>query len=182
MRPRVAKTWGVEQVAWLAAHVKGRSYQELAEEFNAHFGENISSGQIKWACQHRKLYNGLPSSPTRNGPKYWGCFSVGSERWRSPGGRGVKRLFVKIAEPNIWKPKHVLLWEEAYGPVPPGCVVIFIDRDYENFSLENLALLTRSEFGVLNNYRMFFHDAELTKAGVGFARLKVAVNEAKRQQ
>ncbi len=49
---------------------------------------------------------------------------------------------VKIAEPNVWKFKHQLLWEEAHGPIPEGHIVYFIDGDRSNCRLANLRLGT----------------------------------------
>jgi hypothetical protein len=39
-----------------------------------------------------------------------------------------------------------VIWEEANGPVPPGCLIIFADGDKRNCALENLACKTRSEW------------------------------------
>lgn len=49
-----------------------------------------------------------------------------------------------------WKFVHVILWEEAYGPVPPGYAVKFIDGDRRNVVLSNLCLVSRSDLGRLN--------------------------------
>ena len=58
--------------------------------------------------------------------------------------RRTKRRFIKVREPNVWTLVAVKLWEEAYGPVPRGCVVHHIDRDTVNDTLSNLCLLTRA--------------------------------------
>ena len=40
---------------------------------------------------------------------------------------------------------HVLLWERANGPKPPGHVVHHRDFDKTNYCLENLELVTESD-------------------------------------
>lgn len=40
---------------------------------------------------------------------------------------------------------HRLLWEEHKGPIPPGLVLVFKDRDKTNIVLENLECITRRE-------------------------------------
>lgn len=49
-----------------------------------------------------------------------------------------------------WKFLHVLLWEEAYGPVPHGYAVIFINGLRADVRLDNLALVSRAELMRLN--------------------------------
>jgi len=44
-----------------------------------------------------------------------------------------------------WRPVHVLQWEAINGPVPDGCLIVFADRDRNNFSPANLICLTRAE-------------------------------------
>jgi len=64
---------------------------------------------------------------------------VGSERINKDG-----YIEVKVAEPNKWKAKHRVIWEEANGPVEKGYNVQFKDGNRLNVSLENLYLITRS--------------------------------------
>lgn len=87
---------------------------------------------------------------------------------------------VKIAEPNVWKLKHILVWEEANGPVPEGYAVIFLDRDHTNTKLENLALVTRAELLELNRRELIKTDAELSETGVLIARVNCKISEIKR--
>jgi len=49
-----------------------------------------------------------------------------------------------------WRYVHVLLWEEAYGPVPPGYAVKFIDGDRTHVALGNLCLVSRADLARLN--------------------------------
>lgn len=49
-----------------------------------------------------------------------------------------------------WRHVHVLLWEQAYGPVPPGYAVKFIDGDRGRVVLGNLCLVSRADLARLN--------------------------------
>lgn len=53
-------------------------------------------------------------------------------------------VFVKVAKPDVWRAKHLLIWEAAHGPVPDGHLVMFADGDPRNFCLDNLILVSRS--------------------------------------
>lgn len=39
---------------------------------------------------------------------------------------------------------HRLVWEQANGPIPKGCVIHHIDGDYRHNELANLACMTRT--------------------------------------
>ena len=51
----------------------------------------------------------------------------------------------KVAEPNAWKFVHIIVWEAAHGPVPPGHIVRFVDGNTTNITPGNLVCITRSE-------------------------------------
>ena len=44
-----------------------------------------------------------------------------------------------------WRAMHVILWEDAHGPVPKGHCLTFQDRDRLNVCLENIELISRAE-------------------------------------
>lgn len=75
---------------------------------------------------------------------------------------------------------HRKVWEEHYGPVPEGKMVSFLDGDKDNCDVENLVLLDNSENLEMNRSSLRFPNAELTKAGVNIAKVKVAVGRRKR--
>lgn len=46
---------------------------------------------------------------------------------------------------GVLKHVHIMVWEEAYGPVPKGFLVDHRDGDIHNNRLDNLRLATRSQ-------------------------------------
>lgn len=64
---------------------------------------------------------------------------VGSERINKDG-----YIEVKVAEPNKWRAKHRVIWEEAHGPIERGYNVQFKDGNSQNVTLENLYVISRS--------------------------------------
>lgn len=64
--------------------------------------------------------------------------------------------YTKIADtPGVpwtrnWRQTHVLLWESAHGPLPPGHALVFKNRDRTDIRLENLELLTRRQLMARN--------------------------------
>lgn len=68
-------------------------------------------------------------------------------RTRPVGTERIERdaVMVKIAEPNVWKEKKRIVWEQHFGPIPKGALVRLKDGDRLNCALENLQLVTRAE-------------------------------------
>lgn len=108
---------------------------------------------------------------------------LGSER--------VKKGYVqvKVAErpsrPGLhdnWAPKHRLVYREAYGPIPDGCVVFFADHDRENCDPDNLVAVPRRLVGPMNenaSWRgMTWCDRESLLACMAYAELSIAIKDA----
>ena len=75
--------------------------------------------------------------------------------------------------PTRFKHKHVWLWERAHGRrVPAGHVVMFLDGDKYNFSLDNLILVTRKELLHLNQHHYHDQPAELKPSVMALAKLE----------
>lgn len=87
---------------------------------------------------------------------------------------------VKIAEPNKWRGKHVVVWESLNGPRPKGQKVIFADGNHRNFNPENLILVSNEELLIMNSKGLVTQDAELTKTGHTVAKLCAATSAAKK--
>lgn len=74
-----------------------------------------------------------------------------SEKWQPVGTENVRvdkngkpRAWVKVAEPNKWKEKAIVVWEAKNGPVPEGLVIHHKDRDSLNDTPDNLQAMTRA--------------------------------------
>lgn len=44
-----------------------------------------------------------------------------------------------------WRAEHVLIWEKEHGPVAPGHIVVFKDRDKTHVAIENLECISFAE-------------------------------------
>jgi len=198
-----------EEIDFVAVCVPGRSFKEVAELFNELYSPSITEGQVKGLCSRLGLTNGRDcrfrpeNTPHNAGVKGWGAGAagkgaqatrfrkgnlpwnyvpVGSERRTTPHRRdGHYQIDVKVADPNVWMAKHVLVWEAAHGPVPPGHVIVFADQNRENCSLDNLLLLSRSELARLNQNHLAFKDADLTASGVALAKLLAQTHKRRRK-
>lgn len=66
----------------------------------------------------------------------------------------------KIAQPNVWKLKQRIEWEEHYGPIPEGYCIEFADGNTLNWHIDNLVLMTRAQHGMKNRMGLKSHNKE----------------------
>ncbi|AEG59354.1 HNH endonuclease signature motif containing protein [Desulforamulus ruminis] len=184
-----------DQATFLVENVNGRSTQELTDMFNNYFGINLTLAQIKAYKKNHGLTSGLDGrfrsghTPFNKGKKGVGGWEptqfkkgnrphnykpVGTERVN-----GNDYVDIKIADPNKWKGKHILIWEERHGPVPKGHVVIFGDGNRRNFEPDNLILVSRGQLAILNKKNLIQNDAKLTKTGIIIADIFKKISDRK---
>lgn len=71
---------------------------------------------------------------------------VGTVTIRTRHGRGgIRRAWVKIAEPNVWVLRARAAWEQHNGPIPKGMGIHHKDENPLNDELDNLELVTKKE-------------------------------------
>jgi len=187
------KTWTPKEVAFVGRVFRKHGLRETAALFSERFGCEVTQSQIRGVTRRYKLHSlrdgrfAKGHKPHNAGQKGW-C-PAGSERgWFSRGSRphnacpvGTERDFVytarrsytkvKVAEPNKWRFKHHLVWEQKYGPVPQGYAVIFGDGNVRNFKLNNLILVSRGQLATMSKKGYYFSDAKMTRVGAALALL-----------
>ena len=89
---------------------------------------------------------------------------------------------IKIADPNTWKYKHILLWEQANGPVPKGMMVTFLDGDKNHVDLDNLALISKAANCRRNKLRLRGDTPDLGKAVVITAEIIALVTKRRKKR
>ena len=91
---------------------------------------------------------------------------------------------VKISGPvgenkkkSVWKLKHHLLWEEKNGPIPPKHKIIFADGDKRNFNMDNLILISDSEFLSMRKYGLrYTNSIDAANSGIIMTKILRKVN------
>lgn len=156
-----------EQVEFLTENYKGISTKELTGLVNGKFNTNFIPQQILGFKSRLKLKSGYDRSN-------WNPMHrpVGTETLIANG-----YVMVKVAEPNMWKHKHHVVWQQANGPIPEGHLLIFLDNNQQNCELENLALVDKSTHGYMFKNDYYTDDSELTKAALGTSKLMAKIKE-----
>lgn len=189
--------WSEEEKEYLKRITPGHHHKEIQEMMNKRFNLDFTLNQIKAAIKRYKLKTGFTGrfekghTPLNKGVK--GIWNKGCEKtWFKKGNIpknhrpvGSERITVdgyveiKVAEPNKWRLKHNVIWEEHNGPIPKGHVVIFGDRNPLNLDINNLILVSRKQLLILNNNKLIKNDVELTKTGIIIADIYSKINERK---
>lgn len=190
-----------EEKRFFVEYVPGHRYVEIQQEFIKRFGWEISLGQVKSSIGRYHLNTGktgyfqrghAPSNKGKKMPKevYEKAKAtmfkkghvpknyrpVGSERINVDG-----YIEIKVEDPRKWKSKHNVVWEQNYGEIPKDSVVIFLDGDKMNVSIENLKLIKRSELLIMNKQKMFSNNAAITETATNLARLISTTHKAKKK-
>lgn len=193
----MAYKYTFEQEKFIKNNYKGRSTTELTEKFNKKFGTDLTKDQMRWYKKNHKLSSGVDGKfkkgnvPYNKGTKgiskpNSGCFKKGNipANHRPIGSERVNRdgyIEVKVAEPNKWKFKQRVIWEQHYGKIPKGYVVMFGDGDKRNFNIDNLILITNRQLQVMNNKKLIKNDADLTKTGAAIANVLIKISDKKKE-
>lgn len=153
-----------QEIEYLRENVKGRNVTELAELINKKFNTAFKSSHITYI---KNKYN------IRSGPI--GRFKEGHTplRYKPIGHERIKNghVYVKVAEPSVYISKQRYVYEKYKGKIPEGYIVIFADRDKRNFDIDNLILVSKSEFLIMNENHLHYENAELTKTGTNIAKI-----------
>jgi len=191
-----ANRWPQEIAEFIYNHYEGRPNKELTVMVNEQFGTNFKVKQICGWKKNHKLSSGLtgyfpkghmPVNPIQKGQRLGiktefkkgnqplNKVPIGTERFRKG-----EYLYVKIAEPNVWKAKHRLIWEEAFGPIPENHRLIFLDGNRLNVVLSNLQLVSYATSLIMNRKKLFYSNPELTKIGTKIAEIDLKIQTRKR--
>lgn len=135
-----------EELEFLRQNVEGTTLQEQTDLFNARFGTNLDKNKIKSIKSLKKIKpkNPAPRSSNNYGLKkghtYSKKYKVGDERFKARFDCDV--FEIKVAEPDVWRPKHHILYEQYHNvKLPDNAKVIFVDGNRTNFDKDNLRLV-----------------------------------------
>jgi len=195
-------TWTHEQKVFLRDHYPSSSQRDLLVLFNQQFQLNINLRQLKACLKNHNITCGRTgyfkkgSTPVNKGKKFPGqinktSFKKGDKpkNYKPVGHERVDRdgyVLIKVSDTGAWherwRHKHKVVWEKANGPIPKGHVLIFLDQNKLNISIENLQLITQAQLARMNQNKLFNRDPELTKSGLIIAEIYGKVGALKRKE
>ena len=73
------------------------------------------------------------------------------------------------------------IYEDHYGPVQNGKIVVFLDRNPENFDINNLYCVDRKILVRMNQNSWFTHDRDHTLTAIKWCELFYAMKDKSRR-
>ncbi len=195
------KKYTDEHIRYLKEISPGKLNGEITRLFNEKFDMDVTKDQIKSVRGRFYINSGVDTRfnkgdvPHNKGLK--GYYAPGSEKgWFKKGNKPYQYcpvgtelmksdgyVYIKIADPNIWKQKHRLIWEEVHGPYSTKThVIIFKDGNRENFNIDNLQLITRKQLAIVNRNHLLSKDAALTETGLLVGKILEAKSRRKKNE
>lgn len=136
-----------EQKAWLRENVEGVPYDVILDRFNKTFGTNITKSSLDHIINRQGLKNGIDNHykkgkvPENKRPLY----SVSFRKELHKGSLWCIKL-KEDGDASDWYSMHRFIWEKNYGAIPKGMCIVFKDRNPWNCRLDNLIMVSKSEF------------------------------------
>ena len=196
-----------EEDDFLRDNVKGITVKELTNRFNKKFNYNLSISAIENRKTKLKIYSGVNfgcfkkgNIPFNKGKKWDEYMSingrknslkttfkkgnipknhrkVGSERTNIDG-----YIEIKVKEPNVWELKHRYLYKKNKGDIPKGYKIIFADGNKKNFNIDNLIMISNNEEMMMNKFKLFSKDKDITKTGTLIAKVIIKGSKLKNER
>ena len=166
-----------EQKAFIEDYYPNHPVSETVRAFNEKFGTNKKKcTMLNYARKHglvvdKDIVTNLKRRPHgKDGSSKRAEKEVGSIKFD---GR-----YWLIKTEYGWKPCHRAVWEKHNGNVKDGHAIIFLDGDRNNYAIENLAEIPIKYLGMLEKNDLRSSHPVLTKAGIAWCDLKVAIEKS----
>lgn len=167
MNHRFNKHWKVSQI---------RSYLQN-HSLNTGVSTRFKKGHYTWNKGLKRPRGSINSGNFQKGHIPKNAHQVGTEVITHEG-----YIKVKVANPNRWKLKHRIVYEREYGDIPKDNVVIFIDGDKTNVSIDNLMCIERGALAILNKWNTLGKNKEINKTKILLAKLYYKRSQRKNQK
>lgn len=181
---QVHTPWTEEQENWLREHITNYEYHQLVSEFNKHFNMSRTYDSIVTRCiKVLKLKRNCMGGQFKAGNSKSKTYDLGDEVFR---GRywWVKtdnlyfegRTTYEQLKKN-WTVKQRYVYEQAFGKLPDNKIVVFLNKDNNDFDLKNLYPIDRKINVVMNKNRWFTENRVLTLAAIKWCELYYALRD-----
>ena len=167
--------YSAEEELWMRQNIgRDETYLALTEEFNQIFGRSVPDWSFSDHC--RKI--GLRRDND-------GRFVSGQATRTLPILQEVDRdgyIWIKISDDDTkgawktnWVQKQRYIYEQTYGKIPEGYIVIFLDSNRTNFEPDNLYAVPRSIHARMTQNHWYTESKEHTMTAIRLCELNQAL-------
>lgn len=170
---------------FLRENISKYTYPEMAEVFNRKFGTNLTHINISDVCIKRMGVHRDKPHRFQKGKRDFNAYAIGTETFDG------EYVWVKVGDAyhegtakaksldENWEKKHVLVWERTHGEIPPGYMIVFLDKNRRNCAAENLYCTTRRVNFMMAKNKWYSSNPILTLAALKWCELFYAMKEEK---
>lgn len=180
-----------DQDAFLRENSDRMTKRELTDAFNVRYGTSINEHAITQRCflrgwksqsdgqfkkgsvpwektkggreEYVKKLKGGNSTSFRKGFVPYNTLDVGTVKWWGH--------LLKIKTESGWKTRLRHIWEQKYGEIPKGYVVISVDGDPYTEDVNSLRLIPNKTLTVLMSNRWYGEGEDIVDAGIIWSNL-----------
>jgi hypothetical protein len=194
-----------EQKQFILDNYFGKPWKETTELFNKKFNTSYSVSTIKGWGNKNGLSSGI-CSKFQKGNVSWQTGLSKEEYWKHFSEDTKKQVIESLKPKQKYKDGDIVIrhglpafyvdngggklddnivycsvkvWEEHYGKVNPDCIVIHLDGDVMNYSIENLRQIPRSYLPNLKYLGGLTDNKELNETKLKYCELKDALRGVK---
>jgi len=192
--------WQPDEIAFIAEAFQHVDVVAVTELFNRESGKSVSVSQVRAALKNRRIRSGRDGRFKPGHTVYYdGPRKPNSGQFKNGEMRGSAQFNYKpigsirftrdgymerkvTDDPNLvparrWVFEHRLIWEAEHGEIPPGHVIVFLDGDPLNITLDNLRCVPRGVLAVMNKRGLSDTTGEARKAAILACELELAAKK-----
>lgn len=172
--------WSEAEIGWLRENISRYSWKDIQPAFNQHFGTCLTQPSIEHACLRHGITHGRKDEqgfvPNKHN-SYSISRTVGTERTDSRG-----RVFIKVKNDACnfrenWVQKDRYIWEQQHGKLTSGDLLIHLNQDKSDCSIDNLYKVDRRINAMLTSFGWFFKDKVMTVTAIKCCELINELNK-----
>ena len=151
------------------------TYDNLTADFNSIFHRSKPVSAIREKCTKRLLLTGMDNTGQfRKGNMKEQC-PIGTIRKTASGSyikvKDSQYSYMSGYEEPYWLPLQKKIWQDHFGKVPEGKMVIFLDGNRDNVDIDNLYCIDRKISAIMAKNRWFTNSKEHTLTAIKWCEL-----------
>lgn len=187
--------WTDEMLYWLTTNYSKYNcdFVRLAEDFNAEFNSNKSASCITKYLERQGIHKRRPKSGNINKGAFTSStprdeLPIGTIRYNNDGrpfikvklcnGENVQRQGGHNFKEPWWKPLQKKLWEDVYGEVPNGYVVVSLNGNSCDTDINNIGIIDKRGTAVMAKKGWWTENNIITGAGVQWCNLYYTLKDS----
>lgn len=158
-----------KQIDWICENVSNFTYAELTKEFNRMFGTHVTQSAVTQMAQK----NGALRGDNRFAHN---VKAVGEEVTKY-GGVVYVKVKCKGPKTDMWRPKKDVVYQEYFGAISDGYTVIHLNKDKNDFSIENLYAVDNKVLATMNLNKWYGENREINLTGIKVIEIERALRK-----